>query len=68
MLRVYGTKIDTNTGEVLKENVLIFLCISENDLKNKGIINAIENGYKITKIIKIGSIENHFKNEIIYQF
>ncbi len=40
MLRVFGVKIDKDTGEILKEKTLIFRCISEADYEKRGKKNA----------------------------
>jgi hypothetical protein len=51
-LRVYGEKNGTKK--------LLFSAIPENNFKTKGIKTANENGYKITEIWRIGTLETRW--------
>ena len=67
MLRVYGIKTDKQTGEIIKDHSVIFHSISEDDLKNRGIKTAMENGYTITEIIDLGNFANHYTERRVFQ-
>jgi hypothetical protein len=62
MLRVFGVKIDKDTGEILKEKTLIFRCISEADYEKRGKKNAESHGYTVTEVWKIGTVANGWGN------
>lgn len=65
MLRVFGIKIDKETGEILKDRTLIFRCINKDDYEKRGKKNAESMGYTITEVWQIGTLASHYGDKRI---
>lgn len=62
MLRVYGVKTDPETGEIIQDRTLVFRAITPESLEARGRKTAEEQGYTITEVWKIGTLETRWAN------